>query len=79
MTGPHQAIICSFTGTGQGAAAWKTPVRVETSYLVRYLLRQLQHAYEVGGHELGRGDLVLFDLAKRVLGVEPLHDHNRAA
>jgi hypothetical protein len=24
MMGPHQAIICSLTGTGQGAAAWNT-------------------------------------------------------
>jgi hypothetical protein len=22
MIGPHHSIICSFTGTGQGAAAW---------------------------------------------------------
>src|SRR6266851_876304 len=32
MIGPHQAIICSFTWAGQGAAAWMTTSRDERSY-----------------------------------------------
>ena len=35
MTGPHQLIICCFTGTGQGAAAWTATCSDETSYRAR--------------------------------------------
>ena len=35
MTGPHQAIICSLTGIGQGAAACTAERIEETSYLAR--------------------------------------------
>ena len=35
MIGPHHSIICSFTCTGQGAAAWMAISSVERSYLWR--------------------------------------------
>ena len=33
--GPHHSIICSLTGTGQGAAAWTTTSSDDRSYLAR--------------------------------------------
>ena len=35
MIGPSQSIICRFTSTGQGAAAWITSFSVERSWAVR--------------------------------------------
>ena len=35
MIGPHHSIICSFTGTGQGAAAWTIVSSDDRSYFVR--------------------------------------------
>ena len=35
MTGPHHAIICSFTGRGHGAAEWTIECRLDTSYFER--------------------------------------------
>jgi len=35
MMGPNQAIICSFTGTGHGAAAWTIISSDETSAAAR--------------------------------------------
>jgi hypothetical protein len=35
MIGPHQSIICSFTWTGQGAAAWVATRWLEKSWRVR--------------------------------------------
>ena len=35
MIAPHHSIICSFTGIGQGAAAWMAQRNDDTSYLRR--------------------------------------------
>ncbi|MDT5188260.1 MAG: hypothetical protein QOI28_511 [Mycobacterium sp.] len=35
MIGPHHWIICFLMSTGQGAAAWTTRFRLETSYELR--------------------------------------------
>ena len=35
MMGPHHSIICSFTGTGHGAAAWMMVSSDDTSYASR--------------------------------------------
>src|SRR3954471_885620 len=35
MMGPHHSIICAFTGTGHGAAAWMASCIDETSYCSR--------------------------------------------
>ena len=43
-----------------------------------HLVGQLEHAHEHGRDELGVRDLVLFDEGQAALGVEVLHDHDRA-
>ena len=42
-------------------------------------LGQLQHPHEVGRHELACVAAMLLDQSQGGLGVEPLHDHHRAA
>ena len=46
--------------------------------LVAHVFRQLEHADEMGGHELAVGDLVLLDRRQRGFGIELLHHHHGA-
>ena len=43
------------------------------------LFRELQHPDEHGRHPLAPGDVVVLDGGQGPLGIEPLHNHDRAA
>ena len=79
MIGPHHSIICSFTGTGHGAAAWMIVSSDETSAAAAHVLGQLQQPREHRGHHLAVGDPVLRDEVEVLRGIEALHDHRRRA
>ncbi len=79
MIGPHQAIICSLTWAGQGAAAWIAIFERRQVVAAAHRLGQLQHPAEHRRHQLAVRDPVLLDQRQVVLGVEVLHHDHGAA
>ena len=79
MIGPHQSIICSFTGTGHGAAAWIAISSDDRSYLLRSLGGSLSMRLNIVGTSWLCVTWYFSISAQVVLGIEVLHDDHGAA
>ena len=79
MIGPHHSIICSLTGTGQGAAPWIADLQRRDVVSAAHLVGQFEHPREHRRHELGVRHAMALDERQELLGIEVLHDDRGAA